>query len=373
MKSLIMPSLQIGGIETPTPIVQGGMGVGISLAGLASAVANQGGIGVISSVGLGLLHPDASVSFEEANNNGLRTEIRRARAMTDGVLGVNIMVALADFDEQLKTAFEEEIDVVFLGAGLPVKMPTQISLTQLRSSNTKVAVIVSSARAAKLIFSVWSKKYKHVPDAVVVEGPKAGGHLGFAMEQIGNPDYALENILPPVLDVVAGYEAEFGKTIPVIAAGGIYTGADVHRFLKIGAAGVQMGTRFVGTEECDAADAFKQQYIDCTEDDLIIIKSPVGLPGRAINNDFLRDVKRGLRKPFECTWKCLKTCKLAESQYCVAQALANAREGFFEGGFAFAGANAHLVKKIVSVREVFESLAEEFRNAVLNEPELLLV
>ena len=361
MKAITLPQLRIGSRTVRKPIIQGGMGVGISLANLAAAVANEGGVGVISSVGLSLIHPDASVGLEEANLNGLRYEIRNARSKTDGVIGVNIMLALTDYDQLLKVAVEEGVDIVFLGAGLPVKQPSTITFEEIGKTKTSVGVIVSSARATELVLSNWSRKFHCLPDVIVVEGPMAGGHLGFSLEQITDPEYALENLLPRVCDVVAAYAERHDKEIPVIAAGGVYTGGDIHRMLDLGASGVQMGTRFVATEECDADIAFKQKYVDCEEGDLSIIKSPVGMPGRAINNEFLQEVVSGLKRPFDCKWKCLKSCKLSESQYCIAKALANARIGLFRDGFAFAGANAYLVDKITTVKDVFDSLAEEFR------------
>ena len=361
-----MPELHINDLIVKKPVIQGGMGVGVSMSGLASAVANEGGIGVISSIGLGLLdeHPDKS--FKKGNHLALKREIQRARSLTNGVLGINIMVAISDYDELLNLAYEEEIDIVFLGAGLPLKFPEEISADRLKHAHTKTAVIVSSGRAAQLIFQTWQKKFNHVPDMVVVEGPKAGGHLGFKKEQIFDPEYALELLVPDVIEVVKKFEVLFEKNIPVIAAGGIYTGADIFKFMEMGAQGVQMGTRFVATHECDASLEFKQSYIDCTESDIKIIVSPVGLPGRAIRNRFLDEVTAGERKPFRCPWKCLKTCEYKEAPYCIAKALTNAQKGIMEEGYTFAGSNAYRVKEIVSVKTLFESLEQEFSEAAID-------
>ena len=359
-----MPNLKIGDLSVKMPIIQGGMGVGISLSGLASAVANQGGIGVISSVGLGLLEESPNKSYRENNKQMLKREIRKARALSDGVLGLNIMVAISDYDELVTLAFDERIDIIFLGAGLPLKLPETITADRLKSGKTKVGVIVSSGRAAQLIFQSWQKRYNHVPDLVVVEGPKAGGHLGFKKEQIFDPDFALEQLVPDVLSVIQRFELQFGKYIPVIAAGGIYTGADIYRFMEMGAQGVQMGTRFVATHECDASPEFKQTYINCKKDDLTIIQSPVGLPGRAIRNKFIDEVSAGSRKPFQCPWKCLKTCNFREAPYCIAKALINAQKGNVEEGYTFAGSNAYRVEEIISVKELFESLEMEYNKAV---------
>jgi len=358
-----MPELRINDLIVKKPIIQGGMGVGVSMSGLASAVANEGGIGVISSIGLGLLdeHPDKN--FKKGNHIALQREIHEARSLTNGILGINIMVAISDYDDLLTLAYDEGIDIVFLGAGLPLKFPEKITADRLKHSHTKTAVIVSSGRAAQLIFQTWQKKYDHAPDMVVVEGPKAGGHLGFKKEQISDPDYALELLVPDVIQVVHKFETLFEKNIPVIAAGGIYSGADIFKFLEMGAQGVQMGTRFVATHECDASLEFKQSYIDCTEDDITIIVSPVGLPGRAIRNKFLDEVSAGERKPFKCPWKCLKTCEFKQAPYCIAKALTNAQKGIMEEGYTFAGSNAYRVEEIVSVKTLFESLEQEYSKA----------
>jgi nitronate monooxygenase len=355
-----LPVLKIGDLVVEKPIIQGGMGVGISLSGLAAAVANEGGIGVISSVGIGLLEDQYEKKHREANQTALIKQIRKARKLTSGVLGLNIMVAISDFDDLLKIAFDEEIDIVFLGAGLPLKLPKNMTIDELKNAKTKVGVIVSSGRAAQLIFQVWQKNFNHVPDLVVVEGPLAGGHLGFKKEQIDDPAFALEILVPDVLAVVEKFERVFKKRIPVIAAGGIFTGEDIHQFLELGAQGVQMATRFVATYECDASAEFKQAYLDCKKEDLTIIASPVGLPGRAIQSRFLQEVSAGERKPFKCPWKCLKTCDFRTSPYCIAQALTNAQKGNLAEGFTFAGANAYRVNTIISVKELFRLLEQEY-------------
>jgi len=359
-----MQGLRIGDLETEIPIIQGGMGVGIALSGLASAVANEGGIGIIATAGIGMLEPDFNRNFKEANQRALRREIKRARQMTTGIIGVNIMVACSDFYDLLQVAVGEGADIAFLGAGLPLRIPRKLLLDESGRATIKVVPIVSSARAAKIIFKSWQKNYNHVPDAVVVEGPMAGGHLGFKKKQIDNPDYALEKILPSVISEVKPYEQMFGKSIPVIAAGGVYTGADIYKFIQLGAQGVQMATRFVATYECDASIKFKEAYIKCNKEDIIIIDSPVGLPGRAIRNRFLDEVSSGSKKPFKCPWKCLKTCDIENSPYCIGIALTNAKKGKLEKGFAFAGANAYRIDKIISVKELIATLIAEYERAV---------
>ncbi len=356
-----MPKLKIGGFEAKIPIIQGGMSVGISLSGLASAVANEGGIGVIGAAGIGMLEPDIDTNYKEANKEALRKEIRKAKETTNGIVGVNIMVALSDFDELLLMAVEEGADLVFLGAGLPLKLPKALPLDKLGDVSTKVVPIVSSSRAADIIFQYWARKYNHVPDAVVVEGPLAGGHLGFNREQINDPDYALENILPGVISMIRVFEERFKKKIPVIAAGGIYTGEDIYKFIQMGADGVQMSTRFVATHECDADIKFKEAYCQCRKEEIILIDSPVGLPGRAIKNKFLDEVKAVARKPLKCPWKCLKPCDFKKAPYCIALALANAKKGNLKEGFAFAGTNAYRADKIISVKELIATLSIEYK------------
>lgn len=352
--------LKIGDLIARIPIIQGGMGVGISRAGLAAAVADAGGIGVIACAGIGMLEPDSFSDFAGANIRALRQEIRKFRAMTKGILGVNIMVALSQFADFVHVAVEEKVDIIFSGAGLPLNLPEFIR----EKGATKIAPIVSSARAAGLLIRKWAARYGKLPDAIVVEGPMAGGHLGFRPEQIADPAFALDRLIPEVVAEVRTHEDKHGAAIPVIAAGGIFTGADIRRFLKLGSAGVQMATRFVCTDECDASAEFKQAFLDSKADDLVIIHSPVGMPGRAIRNQFLDDVEAGKKKPFTCPYHCIVTCKPDESPYCIALALTNALKGKLKGGFAFAGANSYRLDKIVSVRELIETLRAEYEAAV---------
>jgi nitronate monooxygenase len=355
-----MHELKLGDLTVKLPIIQGGMGVGVSLSGLAAAVANEGGVGVIATAAIGMFEPDFTNDFLQANISALRKEIRKAREMTKGIIGVNIMVALSNFADMVKTAIEEKVDIIFSGAGLPLNLPQFLD----KNSRTKLVPIVSSARAAGLICKRWMNKYQYLPDAIVVEGPKAGGHLGFNAEQLTNPEYALEELIPQVVKEVQGYTAKYQKTIPVIAAGGIYTGADIHKFIELGASGVQMATRFVTTEECDAAPAFKQIYLNSVQADLVIIKSPVGMLGRAFKNNFLEDVFQGKRKPFTCPFHCITTCDVVNSPYCIALALINAQQGNLQHGFAFSGTNGYLAKQIISVKELINSLVAEYAKAV---------
>ena len=357
-----MPKLAIGDRAASMPVIQGGMGVGISLSGLASAVALEGGIGVIAANAIGMMDPDYYADGRAANVRVLRGEIRRARGLTSGLIGVNIMVAVNDFQQLLEAAIDEKVDVVFLGAGLPIK---GIPVGRIRAAGVLVVPIVSSSRAAELIFKYWEKNYNDVPDGVVVEGPLAGGHLGFKVEHIDDPDHALEKIIPDVIAAVAPYENMFRRKIPVIAAGGVFTGEDIFRFLQLGAAGVQMATRFVATDECDADIRFKEAYIHCRKEDIVIIKSPVGMPGRAIRNRFLDAAAAGVRSVNRCAWRCLEHCDIRNAAYCISSALDNARRGVLDKGFAFSGANAYRVEKIVPVRELVDSLRSEYEAALL--------
>jgi NAD(P)H-dependent flavin oxidoreductase YrpB (nitropropane dioxygenase family) len=352
--------LKIGNLTAQLPIIQGGMGVCISLSGLASAVANEGGIGVIATAVIGMSEPDYFANLAAADIKALRREIRKARGMTKGILGVNIMVALSNYAELIRASVEEGIDIIFSGGGLPLNLPRYLE----GSVKTKLVPIVSSSRAAALIARRWIDKYHHCPDAVVVEGPLAGGHLGFKPSEIDNPDFRLEKLIPEVIAEMKKIDAECGRHIPVIAAGGIYSGGDIRNFMdKLGADGVQMATRFVTTNECDASIDFKKAYLAAKKEDVAIIESPVGMPGRAVKNTFIEDVNKGSKKPFKCPYHCIKTCDVINAPYCIALALVNAQRGNLKDGFAFAGANVYKTDKIVSVKELVETLRKEYREA----------
>lgn len=353
----MLSELKIGGLSIPIPIIQGGMGIGISLSGLAVAVANEGGVGVISAAGLGFIHKNSALDYLKANIEGLKKEIRDAKERTKGIIGVNIMVAMSNFSELVKTAISEKIDIIFSGAGLPLSLPGLLA----KDSITKLVPIVSSARAAKLICEKWKSSFNYLPDAIVVEGPKAGGHLGFKKDQIFDENYSLENLVPAVVSEVKYFEERYDQEIPVIAAGGIYTGKDIYDIMEKGAKGVQLGTRFVTTSECDASDAFKQTYIDAKEEDIEIIQSPLGMPGRAIKSDFTEMVNKGLKKPINCPYHCIRTCNIENSPYCIVSVLYNAYKGNIKSGYAFAGSNAYKANEISTVKKVFGELIHEFK------------
>lgn len=354
-----MKSLNIGDLNIPVPIIQGGMGIGISLSKLASAVANMGGVGIISTVGIGLTGKQESLGWKKGNIEGIRKEIRQARTMTTGVLGVNIMSVLTDFSDMVKTSIEEGIDIIFSGAGLPLDLPSYLR----EGAKTKLVPIVSSGRAASIIAQKWQQNYNYLPDAFVVEGPKAGGHLGFkanALEEVGN---TLENLVVEVARVALDIKEKFNKEIPVIAAGGIFNGKDILEIMKQGASAVQLGTRFVATEECDASEEFKQAVVDAGESDIQIIKSPVGMPGRTIFNRFLQEARDGERRPRVCKHNCIRSCNPKTTLYCISEALFSAFKGNMKDGFAFVGSNAGRVKRISTVKEIFNELQEEYRQA----------
>lgn len=353
---MVMNKLNIGGLTVPIPIIQGGMGVGVSLSSLASAVAIQGGIGVISCAGLGLIYHKLSQNYKEASIIGLKEELRKAREKTKGIIGVNIMTVLTNFADMVKTSISERVDIIFSGAGMPLDLPSYLQ----PDSTTKLVPIVSSARGAAVICEKWKRNYNYLPDAIVVEGPKAGGHLGYKEEQVESIEFSLERTIPEVVSAVRVYEELYNVKIPIIAAGGIYNGQDIDEMMRLGASGVQMGSRFVTTEECDANIEFKNTYINSCANDIGLIKSPVGMPGRAIRSSFINEVEEGKKQPKKCPFHCIKTCNIEKSPYCIMLALYNAYNGNMQRGYAFAGANAFRAKEITSVKSTFESLIKEY-------------
>ncbi len=353
-----IPTLQIGNITANIPIVQGGMGVRVSLASLASAVAEEGGIGTISSIGLGDIEA-SKYDYERMSREALEREIRKAKSISSGNIAVNFMGVLSNVDDLIMTAIREGIKIIVYGAGLPTKLPGLIE-----DSSINLVPIVSSARVAEFILRSWDKRYERILDALILEGPLAGGHLGFSEEQLDQPDkYSLDNLLPEILETIKTYEDKYGKKIPVIAAGGIFDGKDIARMLILGASGVQMATRFVCTEECDVSQEFKQIYLDAKEEDIVIIKSPVGMPGRAIQNKFLDDLEIKGKLKVNCPYRCLTACKVSDARYCIAQALLNSYFGDVDHGLIFCGQNAYRIDKIVTVKELISGLLAELEKA----------
>jgi len=349
---------KIGDLTIPVPIVQGGMGIGISLSGLASAVASAGGIGTIATVGIGLIHGTPEKTFRQNNIDGVLYEIRKARGLTKGVLAVNIMSVLTNFAELVETAIKEKIDIIFSGAGLPLDLPK----FKTKNSNTKLVPIVSSGRAADIITKKWLQNYNYLPDAFVVEGPEAGGHLGFSLEDLVQKKHNLEKLVWDVLSVTKKIAVEHKKDVPVIAAGGITNGQQVRNLIDMGASAIQLGSSFIATKECDASNDFKQAFIGSEIKDIRLIESPVGLPGRAIENEFLLAAERGEKRPERCKYHCIKSCNPKTTSYCIAEALLSAYYGKFDSGFAFSGANGHNIKSITSVNEVIQRFINEYKN-----------
>ncbi len=343
--------LIIGDLIAPAPIVQGGMGVGISLSGLASAVASCGGIGVISAAQPGFREPDFLTNTIEANMRALSREIKTAKEKSNnGIIGVNIMVALNNYGDYVKCCIESGADIIISGAGLPMNLP---ELTA--GSNIKIAPIVSSLKAAKVLLHRWDKKYNRTADMIVVEGPKAGGHLGFNIEDAEKLDNIDEEI-KLIIEYKKEYEEKYGIKIPVIFGGGVFSCEDVDYYInQIGTDGVQVATRFVATEECDADETFKMAYVNAKKDDIGIVKSPVGMPGRAILNEYIKKTNVE-RDPVKKCFGCIHKCNPAETIYCISKALFNAANGDLENALIFCGENAYKIKEITTVKEVMNDL-----------------
>ncbi|SHK34651.1 NAD(P)H-dependent flavin oxidoreductase [Tepidibacter formicigenes] len=355
-----LPSLNIGELIAKIPIIQGGMGIGVSRSSLAAAVANEGGIGVISGAQIGFEEEDFRTNNKEANIRALKREIKRARELSpNGIIGVNFLVAMENYKEMVMAAVEEKINLIISGAGLPKNLPEMI-----KGSKTKIAPIVSSGKAAALISKLWDRKYNYIPDLVIVEGPKAGGHLGYSMEELdASENIDLVKVVKDVIDSLKSFKEKYKKDIPVIAAGGIFDGTDIAKYIKAGAAGVQMGTRFVATHECDADIEYKKAYVNSKKEDIKLIKSPVGLPGRAINNKFVEKTKLG-NIPIKKCYRCIVTCNPKTTPYCITEALIDAVKGDVDNGLIFSGSNAYKLDEIISVKELMSKLLSEAQLAL---------
>lgn len=345
--------LKIGNLTARLPVIQGGMGVGVSLSGLAGAVAAEGGIGIISTAQIGFRESDFDCNPIAANLRAVGKEIKKAKELAKGgIIGVNIMTVTRGYEDYVRAAIDAGAQLIVSGAGLPMSLP---AIAQ--KAAVKLAPIVSSVKSASVICKYWLKKYSRLPDLVVVEGPLAGGHLGFTREQLQdvealNFDEEVKNIITCVRE----FGSQQGKEIPVVVAGGVYDREDCERYMEMGADGVQLATRFVTTCECDASDAYKQSYIHARKEDIVLVDSPVGMPGRAIRNAFLERVKQE-RYPHESCHVCIVTCKPAETPYCITDALIRAVEGDVENGLLFCGTNAWRAERLVHVSEIMD----EFR------------
>lgn len=354
MSDCMLKELRIGNLVAKIPIIQGGMGVGVSLSRLAGAVAKEGGIGIISTAQIGYDEDDFSKNPNECNIRAIKKHIDKAKeiACGNGLVGVNIMVALKNYKEHVKAAVRAGADVIISGAGLPIGLPELIE----KGCNTKIAPIVSSKKALKIILKMWEKRYNTTADFVVIEGPKAGGHLGFSKEQLEDIDnLCYDNEIRDIIECKKEYEAKYSKEIPVIVAGGIYDNRDIKHALSLGADGVQIASRFVATYECDASDRYKEAYINAKEEDVRIIKSPVGMPGRALYNDFVKKTEEG-RIPITKCYGCLEKCNPGEVPYCITKALTDAVKGDIDNGLVFCGANVGRIDRIMSVHELMMEL-----------------
>lgn len=343
-------ALRIGNLVAPIPVIQGGMGVGISLSNLAGTVAKEGGIGIISTAQIGFMKEDYDNHPKECNLQAIGEEIAKAKAIADGgIVGVNIMVATTDYELYVEAAVKAGADLIISGAGLPMNLPEHV-----KGTDTKIAPIVSSKKAISIIVRQWKKKYDRLPDLVVIEGPLAGGHLGFSKDELDTltkESYDLE--IQTIIDYVAEVSKENQTDIPVVVAGGVYDRKDMDHYMAMGAAGVQIGSRFVATYECDADEKYKEAYIRAKEEDIIIVKSPVGMPGRAIKNNFLTRVVDGERFLGKCR-HCVKSCNPAITPYCISRALVQAAIGNVDEGLIFCGANVHRINEIVSVKSIMQ-------------------
>ena len=348
-----MKGIKLGEKESKYPIIQGGMGVGVSLHKLAGNVSKEGGIGVISTADIGYQEEDFNTNPLKANLRAIGTEIKKAREIAgeDKILAVNVMVALKNYADIVKECVKQKIDLIISGAGIPKDLPEYI-----KGSKTKIAPIVSSLRCCKLIVKHWITKYNYAPDMIVIEGTEAGGHLGFKPEELeeGNKP-KLEDITKDVVNYIKEVEKDTGKEIPVISAGGIWDKNDIEKFLSLGASGVQMATRFVATDECDASEEFKKAYVEASKENIKIIKSPVGMPGRALYNKFIKKVENEKSKVTKC-YGCIKTCDVATTPYCITKALINAVKGDLDEGLIFVGSNVHKIEKIVPVHDLMQEL-----------------
>ena len=348
--------LKMGNIEAKVPLIQGGMGVGISLGRLAGAVAKEGGIGIISAAQIGFKEPDFDTNTKEANLRAIQKEYDKARAIApDGIIGFNIMVAMRHYEEYVRAAIDAGADLILSGAGLPTDLPRIAG-----DSQTKLAPIVSTDKSAKVILKYWGRKYKRMPDLLVIEGPKAGGHLGFTKEQLKAYDQAAYDAkVSDILDTVRSYEEAFQCRIPVALAGGIENKAQADHAFSLGADAIQAATRFVTTEECDAHIKYKEAYLNAKETDIVIVKSPVGMPGRAILNPFMEKVMAGERIPHSSCHGCLHKCNPKEIPYCITDALVHAARGEVDDALLFCGAFAYKADHLETVKEVIDSLMPE--------------
>ena len=347
--------LKIKNIEAKLPVIQGGMGVGISLGGLAGAVAKEGGIGVISAAQIGFRELDFDQNTKGANLRAIRKEYEKARTIApEGIIGFNLMVAMRHYEEYVREVIDAGADMIISGAGLPMELPRLAE-----GSDVKLAPIVSTEKSAKVILRYWDKKYKRMPDLLVIEGPEAGGHLGFTEEQLKEYNGNYDQEVIRILNLVRQYEEEFGCRIPTALGGGIENRRQAAHAFSLGVDAIQVATRFVTTEECDADIRYKEAYIQADREDITIVKSPVGMPGRAIMNPFMRRVMAGEQIPHSPCHGCLHKCDPAKIPYCITDALIHAAKGEVDDALLFCGAYAYKAEHLETVKEVIDSLMAE--------------
>lgn len=348
----MLKAVQIQNKVLQVPIIQGGMGIGVSLSGLAKAVCKEGGMGVISAAMPGFREPDFEKDPIQANIRALQKEIRMVKEeVPNGFLGVNVMVASRHYETYVKASIDAGADAILSGAGLPLELPKTVQNKAL------MAPIVSSARACRLICRRWDTHHQCAPDFVIVEGAKAGGHLGFKLPDLENDRcQSLEEIVAEAKKELKPFEEKYRKTIPVFAAGGIFTYEDILHMIKAGADGVQIATRFIATKECDAHPVFKQMIIRARKEDIGYVKSPAGFPGRAIQNAFVKKHKGKPNQRVENCLGCMIPCNWQDTPYCITRALIRAVQGDTENGLFFTGANAYKISEISDVHTVMSSL-----------------
>jgi len=346
--------LIINGKTAKFPIIQGGMGIRISLGKLAKACMNSGIVATISAAQIGFLRKGFKDNPMKENLIALGEEISSIRENNpDGILGVNLMHAMNNYQEFAEFLSKQDIDFIISGAGLPVDLPEYIKNTKVKG-----AFIVSSARAARLLLKSWDRRHNFMPEFIVCEGPLAGGHLGFTKDDFDNGNVEdLESIVRTTKEIIKPFEEKYNKQIPIIAAGGINDGHDIASILKSGADGVQMATRFIASDECDASDEYKDMIIKSKEEDIVRVESPAGLPGRAIKNYLTNILETKRVKPKYCV-NCLKTCNKSNIPYCITEQLGNSSNGDNKG-LIFTGAKAYLITKIESVDEIVKRLIAE--------------
>ena len=355
-------AVTIRGKTLPLPILQGGMGVGISLDGLAGAVAACGGMGTLSTAVCGFQEPDFAKRPFEANLRALDRQVRHAKVLAHGagLIAVNAMVATTQYADSVRTALRAGADAIVCGAGLPKDLPGLAS--EVSDSDAAIAPIVSSGRAAGLLCKLWDRHYGRIPDFLILEGPEAGGHLGFSRQDLDAPP-SLSDLLREVLTAIAPFRDKAGRDIPVFVAGGVKNGADMARYMKEGAAGAQFATRFIATAECDASEGYKQRLLAAKADDITLVKSPVGMPGRALRSPLIQRVEAGTQPPPERCVKCIVTCDGKNAPYCISKALIAARNGDWENGLFFCGAAGGEVNTLSTVPEQMAQIMDEWRAA----------